>query len=133
MSWFWLIVAVVASLLAYVRVARADPDKVHRAVQGAADADGEGHCLRVVDAGPEALAKADAAMQALERTRVIAGSVGEGRITYETRSKWVGFPDYTTIEQDGDTLKMFARLRFGRSDFGVNRARLDKVLRAVNG
>ena len=133
MMWFWGIVALVVLALAYVRLAGVDPGRWHRPVKGDADADGEGHCLRVLEAGPEALARADAAMRALPRTRVVAGSVAEGRVTYETRSKWIGFPDYTTLEQEDGRLRMFARLRFGRSDFGVNRARLERIARAVTG
>jgi hypothetical protein len=129
--WFWVIVVVVAVPLVYVRLAPTDARKVHQPVKGAEDQNGDGHCVRIVDAGPEGLARADAAMQALARTQTIAGSVQEGRITYETRSKWIGFPDHTTIEQTDGQLRMFARLRFGRSDFGVNRARLDKIARAV--
>ena len=44
--------------------------------------------------------------------------------TYVTRTKFMGFPDYTTARQDGDFLKVYARLRFGRSDLGVNGARI---------
>jgi uncharacterized protein (DUF1499 family) len=51
--------------------------------------------------------------------------VGEGRITYITRTKIIGFPDYTTVQQDGDVLRIHGRLRFGRKDFGVNKARVD--------
>jgi uncharacterized protein (DUF1499 family) len=70
-------------------------------------------------------------MLALPRTQMIAGAVGEGRLTYITRTKWIGFPDYTTIEQDGENIKLYARLRFGRSDLGVNRKRLDGLLERV--
>jgi uncharacterized protein (DUF1499 family) len=55
----------------------------------------------------------------------------EERLTYVTRSRWIGFPDYTTIEQDGDVIKLYARLRFGQSDLGVNKARLDGLLERV--
>ena len=59
---------------------------------------------------------------------VFAGSVAEGRVTYVTRTKWIGFPDYTTAEQHDDVLRVWGRLRFGRSDFGVNKARVDRWL-----
>ena len=42
-----------------------------------------------------------------------------------------GFPDYTTVQHTGDQLKLFARLRFGKSDLGVNRKRLEAVLSRV--
>jgi uncharacterized protein (DUF1499 family) len=76
--------------------------------------------------------KLDASLKALPRTTLLAGSIAEGHLTYVTRSKWMGFPDYTTLEQSGDTIKMFARLRFGRQDMGVNAARLRKLITALD-
>ena len=52
-------------------------------------------------------------------------------LTYITRSAAIGFPDYTTARQDGDQLVIWARQRFGRSDFGVNRRRVDGWLDAL--
>lgn len=62
------------------------------------------------------------------RTLRLAGSVAEGRITWETRSLFWGFPDYATAEVRPDGLYNYARLRFGSSDFGVNAARLQDWL-----
>ena len=84
-----------------------------------------GGVLRVAETGPDGLAKLDAYARATTRTSVLAGSVGEGMVTYITRTKVFGFPDYTTAQQDGDTLRIYARLRFGRRDFGVNKSRVD--------
>ena len=47
------------------------------------------------------------------------------------RSRVFGFPDYTTVQQDGDTLRIYGRLRFGRRDFDVNRTRVDGWLAAL--
>ena len=59
----------------------------------------------------------------------------EGRITYITRSAAFGFPDYTTVEavtaEDGTRLAIYARLRFGQSDMGVNQARVEEWLSAL--
>ncbi|WYK04333.1 DUF1499 domain-containing protein [Cereibacter sphaeroides f. sp. denitrificans] len=60
------------------------------------------------------------------RTRAIAGA-GFHR-TWITRTKWWGFPDFTSVRlvptDDGGTdVTLFARSRFGKSDLGVNRAR----------
>jgi len=56
--------------------------------------------------------------------------VGAGRITYVTRSRLWGFPDYTTVQvipgAAGATLALHARARFGQSDVGVNRARVER-------
>ncbi len=63
---------------------------------------------------------------ATERTQVLAGTVEAGKITYITRSAVFGFPDYTTVQTlPSGGVRIFARLRFGKSDFGVNAARID--------
>lgn len=74
------------------------------------------------------LARLDAIALQTPRTRRLAGSQDEGRITWETRSRLWGFPDYTTAEARADGLYIHARLRFGRSDMGVNAARLSDWL-----
>ncbi|RBW57693.1 DUF1499 domain-containing protein [Ruegeria sp. A3M17] len=128
----WLIVGVivasVAVLAAYIRLAPSDPGQWHVTPEVEADRDLEGGVLRVVETGPEGLARFDAIARVALRTTVLAGSVDEGMITYITRTKTVGFPDYTTVQQDGDVLRIYARLRFGESDLGVNKARVDEWL-----
>jgi hypothetical protein len=74
------------------------------------------------------LAKLDTIAMAMPRTARLAGSVEEGRISWVTRSALWGFPDYTTAEARPDGLTLYARLRFGREDFGVNAARLSDWL-----
>ena len=75
--------------------------------------------------------------RALPRTKVLAGSVAEGKITYVTRTRIAGFPDLTTVTltqlpaTGKSTLQIYARLRFGKADLGVNKARVrDWVARA---
>lgn len=70
------------------------------------------------------LARLDAVALATPRTARLAGSVEAGRITWITRSALWGFPDYTTVELREEGLYIYARLRFGRDDRGVNAARL---------
>lgn len=131
---------VVLGFAVYVRVAPSDPARWHvspatdaapdctiRAERGAARA----ACL-VPQAAADALARLDAIALATPRTTRLAGSVEEGRITWVTRSRLGGFPDYTTAEVRDDMgdgpagarLDVFARLRFGGDDLGVNAARL---------
>ncbi|WP_324289827.1 DUF1499 domain-containing protein [Frigidibacter sp. RF13] len=78
--------------------------------------------------GEAALGRLDTIAMATPRTRRLAGSPKEGRITWVTRSATFGFPDYTTAEVrvvDGMIfIDLYARLRYGRRDFGVNAARL---------
>lgn len=67
-----------------------------------------------------------------ERTVVLAGDISSGKITYITRTKWMGFPDYTTVQQSDKGVMIFGRLRYGRSDFGVNAARIDRWIAALS-
>ncbi|MCA0904853.1 DUF1499 domain-containing protein [Ruegeria marisrubri] len=121
----WAVIALVLGLGAYIRLAPSAPAQWHIAPVAEVDQDLPGGVLRVVATGPEGLQKLDRIARATPRTSVLAGSVDEGMITYVTRTKWIGFPDYTTVRQDSDTLRIHGRLRFGRRDFGVNKARVD--------
>lgn len=129
---FWLVVGLVVLLGAYIRLAPSDPGIWHVAPVGEADLDMQGGVIRVIETGPDGLARLDAIARTTPRTSVLAGSVKEGMITYVTRTKVIGFPDYTTVQQDGGALRIHARLRFGRSDFGVNRTRVDGWLAALH-
>ncbi|WP_298847803.1 DUF1499 domain-containing protein [uncultured Ruegeria sp.] len=127
----WAVIALVVGLGAYVRLAPSDPAQWHVAPVAADNQDLPNGVLRVVETGPDGLQRFDQIVRATPRTSVLAGSVGEGMITYVTRSKWIGFPDYSTIQQDGDFLRIHGRLRFGRKDFGVNKARVDGWLETL--
>lgn len=72
------------------------------------------------------LQRLDTIAMATPRTRQLAAT--DNRITWITRSALWGFPDYTTAEVRPDGLYIFARLRFGSSDLGVNAARLNDWL-----
>lgn len=120
----------------YVRLAPSDPARWHVTPAPAATQDctveqgeGDARATCLLPAAPaEALAALDAIAMATPRTTRLAGSAGEGRITWITRSALWGFPDYTTAEAapdaTGTRLTVHARLRFGSSDMGVNAARL---------
>ena len=127
----WIVLAVVVAGLVYIRVAPSDAAKWHAPVTAEADRDFAAGAVRVLDGDAAMLARVDAAAQALPRTQVLAGSVDEGRVTYITRSQLFGFPDYTTIEHSDGKLRMLARLRFGRSDLGVNGRRLQGLVAAA--
>ena len=70
------------------------------------------------------LAKLDGIALAIPRTIRLAGSAETGRITWQTRSAFWGFPDYTTAESTPEGVTLYARQRFGKGDWGVNAARL---------
>lgn len=132
MTVVWVLLALVILGMAFIRLAPSDPTRWHVAPKGDKDKNLEGGVVRVVETGPLGLKKLNAVVQADATTRTLAGSVDEGMVTYVSRTKVMGFPDYTTAQQDGDTLRIYGRLRFGRSDFGVNRNRVDGWLGQIN-
>lgn len=132
MMLLWVLLALVVVLLGYVRLAPSDPAQWHVAPDVGEDVDMTGGAKRLVTgAGSDALARLDPIAMATPRTTRLAGSVDEGMVTYVTRTRVIGFPDYTTVQQDGENLKIYARLRFGRSDFGVNTARVEGWVNAL--
>ncbi|GAA6186969.1 DUF1499 domain-containing protein [Litorivita sp. NS0012-18] len=118
-------------LAGYIRLAPSDPQVWHVMPDAPASKDFDGGVIRSGAAGPQGLSLLDRIIMSGPRTRVLAGSVEEGMVTYITRSKLWGFPDYTTARQDGDDLHVYARLRFGKSDMGVNKVRVDGWLSAL--
>ncbi len=131
MLWLWIILAAVVVVMGFIRLSPSDPAVWNVPPSVSGDQDLPGGAKRLVDTGPDGLARLVPIALATPRTEVLAGSVESGLMTFVTRSLVMGFPDYTTAQQDGDTLKLYARLRFGRSDFGVNRARLQKWIDAL--
>ena len=130
MIWFLVIAAIIAGI-AFVRLAPTDVSRWHKSIGDAENTDGKGWSARVIQSSSGLLSDLHQGMLILPRTELVAGSVTDGRLTYITRSKTVGFPDYTTIEQEGDLIKLYARLRFGQSDLGVNGKRLDRLIERV--
>jgi len=128
MTIFLILLALVVVAVGYVRMAPSDVSRWHRLPDFSEDRDMKRGVMRVVETGPDGLEQLHSVARATPRTQVLAGSVDEGIITYVTRTKGVGFPDYTTVLQDGDHLRIYARLRFGRSDLGVNRNRVERWL-----
>lgn len=123
----------VLALGAYVRLAPSDPARWHVLPDGVEEGTGAGYALRRIEATPETLAALDEIARATPRTTILAGSVEDGIVTYVTRSALMGFPDYTTVSLSDGALTLYARLRFGQSDLGVNAARLEAWLRALEG
>jgi uncharacterized protein (DUF1499 family) len=131
MTVLMICLAVVVVALGYIRLAPSDPNVWHKLPAFEADKQFKAGVMRVVQAGPDGLARLDRIIQAAPRVKLLAGSVDQGMITYVARSKVIGFPDYVTVKQEGDLLKVYSRLRFGRSDLGVNGKRLQGWLNAL--
>ena len=130
---FLLILIAVVALVAYIRLAPSDPARWHIALYPRpADIAAPSPQVVVLRVGAyidltnadDLLARLDTIIMATPRTVLLAGSVGEGRMTWITRSALWGFPDYTTAEVGPQGLTIYSRLRFGGGDMGVNGARL---------
>jgi uncharacterized protein (DUF1499 family) len=69
------------------------------------------------------------------RTRVLAGDAGQGFVTLVQRSGAMGYPDVITIRtldaEGGASLTIWSRSRFGRYDWGVNRARVERWMKGL--
>ena len=140
---FGALALVVLGFALYVRLAPSDPARWHVTPAPATTQDctveqgeGDARATCLLPAKPAgALAALDAIAMATPRTTRLAGSPEEGRITWITRSALWGFPDYITAEGKPDgtqaRVTIHARLRFGKSDLGVNAARLREWIAAL--
>ncbi|WP_375281975.1 DUF1499 domain-containing protein [Pseudooctadecabacter sp.] len=138
------LLAAALALMAYVRLAPVNAAVWHDTglpmmEPGQYPAEGSFIEQRRLDGGGgDVLARLDAIIRETPRTQRVAGSVETGKITYVTRSRVMGFPDYTivTLMQSPDgtasTLQVYGRLRFGKADLGVNRARILGWLAALD-
>lgn len=92
----------------------------------------------VYDLSADALArKLDAMVMAEPRTERLAQSQDGLWVTYVQRSRVMGFPDYMSVRviprgEDAATLSIFSRSRYGQSDLGVNRARVENWLAGLS-
>ncbi len=139
----WLAAAVVlAALTGYgvINTSSHDPARWHVDPATAPPAANPNQYLaetRLYPSSPRALlARFDAIARAQPRTRVVAGDPDSLMITYVQRSRVLGFPDYLTVKavaKDGAAgLIVWSRARYGRADFGVNRARVEAWLAALD-
>ena len=131
-----LVAAAFAALLLYIRLAPSDPIHWHEplpttrtATCSVTPSEGSASYACILPDPPETLLRRlDTIATATPRTTRLAGDPASGRVTYVTRSALWGFPHFTTAQTtptpDGTRLDLHARLRFGRSDMGVNAARL---------
>ena len=127
------LVGLIAAFALYVRLAPSDPARWHKAPPDlpVGDSAGLNSFVAVRGGDREILERLIQIAEATPRTERLAGSADEGMITLISRSRLWGFPDYTTIRLEGQTLTVYGRARFGQGDMGVNRARVEGWLAAV--
>jgi hypothetical protein len=117
------LVGLIAAFALYVRLAPSDPARWHKAPPDlpVGDSAGLNSFVAVRGGDREILERLIQIAEANPRTERLAGSADEGMITLISRSRLWGFPDYTTIRLEGQTLTVYGRARFGQGDMGVNR------------
>ena len=93
----------------------------------------------VTETGPRALDTLLAGYLARQDgTEALGGAVDGDTIrrTWVQRSRLMGYPDALTYritpEGEGSRLVIYSRSRFGRSDLGVNRDRVERMLSALD-
>ena len=128
-----------AAVMVWIRAApsgpdwHVDPETEGRTGQGRwLVADGGNAPAMLIDAPPAEILDAIAAIARSEGAVPLVWRPEAGRATFIHRSRVWGFPDYVSVKavrEAGRTrLSAYSRLRFGASDFGVNRARLERWL-----
>lgn len=128
-----VLLVLILGLAAYVRFSPTNVAVWHRLpdVAGPGDTPSDSSFLavrRITAPADQVLMAVEQRALATPRTTLLAGSIAEGMLTFQTRSLLWGFPDYTTVGIKGDLLVFHGRLRFGQSDMGVNRARIEEWL-----
>lgn len=131
MTLAFVVVLLGLGLLAYVRLAPNDVARWHVAGDITKDSVGQNSVRRLVNAGPEGLEQFAATALRDPRTELLAGSVQDGLITVVTRTRTIGYPDFTTAWMQDGKLAIYGRSRFGRKDFGVNAQRVDRWIGAL--
>lgn len=114
------------------RLLSSNPDDWHKKTEFDVDQTLTGGVYRILPEKAQRLMQFAAIAGQDSATTVLAGSIESGMVTFVSRSKVFGLPDYTTVWQDGADLKIHARLRFGYKDFGVNAARVDEWIAQLN-
>jgi uncharacterized protein (DUF1499 family) len=153
----WVLLAILllaAGAMIYVRVAPLDPDSWHVDPVTAPTPETP-NSFRVLTPGatpgPEEMVSPVYAVSAAElmqafdrmalaqpRTERLAGTPdGQGYVTYVQRTALVAYPDYVSVRavpvgEGQSALVILSRSRFGKSDVGVNRARITQWIGALD-
>ncbi|WP_069299477.1 DUF1499 domain-containing protein [Neptunicoccus sediminis] len=142
----WFLIAGIVAALIWFRFAPSDPATWHKdpaSVEKTAKPnqflmrDGSDAPAEVFDMPPAELASAfHKVAMAQPRVSVLAEADNDYWITYVQRSKLMGYPDYISVRigpvaNGKSALLVYSRSRFGRSDLGVNKARVKNWTNAL--
>lgn len=127
---FYALSTLIAFVLAFgvfIRFNPVDAGTYHRQVAFTGNSQGTNSFGVEIPAGtdPQALFERAALMIAdAPRTRPLAGDPAQGHVSFVTSSRVWGFPDVTNLWLSGESVFLHGQAVFGKSDLGVNRARL---------
>lgn len=131
-----LFVAVICTLLLWVRLAPISVDEVHRigplphAAAGDWGEPEEFEAVRQVPAPKAALTDLVKIATARPETEVLEGSADEGLVTVVTRSSVLGVPEITNLWIEGDRVHLRGRAAFPLLTLGSQRARAESRIDA---
>ena len=133
-----LLLCLTLAVALYVRLVPSDPDVWHIDPAEAADPGERGIRLvgqeapRFPGHSSDVLSTLAEIVTSTPGSRRLDGDVGEGMMTFVTRSKFMRYPDYFSVKATDEgtktKLSILARSRFGWSDLDVNRNRLQRWL-----
>ena len=134
----FLLIGLSLAAMIWIRFSPIDMDQFHVDPADADEPAGNGFRLIGREA-PRFPGHPDTVLQAFidialnePRTRQVEGGIDEGMISFVSRTKIMGFPDIITVkatdELEETKLSVISRARYGGSDWGVNRERLDRWL-----
>jgi len=136
----WLLLIATVAFAGYVRFAPYDAARWHVASSRNAIGDYSGmntfEAVRGMSAAPVDILRAlETVILNDPRTQMMSGQVEDGIVTYQTRSRLFGYPDYTTVSvidtQAGPLLSIHGRARFGKSDINQNAKRIKRWIAAA--
>ena len=144
-----VILALLLGAMAYVRFAPVDIDHWHvnPDAEGRASGPRDYKLSAASDANGPAINTSMSVEQSIEaasdwflsqpKSKQIAGIAYTGFVTFELRTKLVDYPDYYSVKvaetEEGSAISVYGRARFGRSDLGVNKARLNAFKAFIEG
>jgi len=136
----WLVILPVLGILSavvwavYVRTAGHDPARWHvdPATVTEVNANNEFLGSAVLEGTSDTVS---AGLKGVLGGEVLVGSYEEGWVTLVVRTPLYGYPDYVSVRieerHDDSEVTIFSRSRFGYSDLGMNKDRVEKTFAAL--